>query len=74
MAAPPLPTALGVALVGPPPPLGPVTISDEDEEDEDDSMNDSDNSDRDSDEISGDDDVYYGGYGRCYSCGKDHFL
>ena len=73
MAAPPPatdPGPAGVSLVAPPPPLGPVTISDEDD---DDSMIDSDDSDRDSDEISGDEDVYYGGYGRCYSCGKDHF-
>ena len=72
MAAPPPTTDPGpavVSLVAPPPPLGPVTISDED----DDPMIDSDDSDRDSDEISGDEDVYYGGYGRCYSCGKDHF-
>ena len=68
MAAPP-PVTPG-NLAAPPPPLAPVTISDEeDEEDEEDE--DSFNSFHDdSDEISGDEDAPYGGYGRCFNCGK----
>ena len=72
MAAPP-PITTG-NLVEPPPPLGPVTISDDDDDDDDNEDEDEDedsfSSMHDSDEISGDEDAFYGGFGRCFNCGK----
>lgn len=60
------PAAVEPELPAPPP----VLITDSSEEEEFDSYSDPYNSDS---SVSGDDYAYYGGYGRCYTCGM-HFV
>ena len=70
MAAPP---PLDPPLPDLPEAIGPIMVSDTEESfheiSDDDEDDDSDIHSDDSESVSGDDDVYYGGYGRCYSCG-----